>query len=297
MNELDDLIAEELSQPVDPRVSEMAAAIADSFPGSAHAVLFYGSCLREQRLEGLMLDFYVIVTDYRAAYSKHWLAIANRLLPPNVFPFVHNDQNAKYAVLSESDFARECSPLAGSVSVFARFAQPARLVWSADEAARTSAVSAVSSAVATLLRLTRAAMEEEEVEDPLAVWRTAFAYTYGAELRAERSSRPAALVDADPTRYARLAEAAGLAGWTGIGPKTRTAARRKWRQLSRRGKLLSVLRLTKASFTFANGIDYLAWKINRHAGTAIVLKPWQRRWPLLGALTLLPRLLARGAIR
>jgi hypothetical protein len=61
--------------------------------------------------------------------------------------------------------------------------------------------------------------------------------------------------------------------------------------------MLSVVRLAKASGTYAGGIDYLAWKINRHAGTRIEIKPWQRRWPLLAALTLLPRLLRGGAIR
>ena len=70
-----------------------------------------------------------------------------------------------------------------------------------------------------------------------------------------------------------------------------------WRQLQRRGKRLSVTRLAKASFTYAGGIDYLAWKINRHAGTKIEIKPWQRRWPLLGAVTLLPRLFLGGSIR
>ena len=297
MSGLDNLIAEELALPVDPRVTAMAAALAACFPGSARAVLFYGSCLRQQQLEGLMLDFYLIVADYPSAYAKRWLRIANRLLPPNVFPFVHEGLSAKYAVLSEADFARECSPRAGSVSVFARFAQPARLVWSADPPARASPVASIASAVTTLLRLTRAAVPDEEAKDPLSVWRTAFTYTYGAELRAERSSRPAALVDADPDRYARLAEAAGLAEWIDIDPGEHKAAERRWRQLRWRGKVLTLLRLIKASFTFANGIDYLAWKINRHAGTDFVLKPWQRRWPLLGALTLLPRLLARGAIR
>ena len=58
-----------------------------------------------------------------------------------------------------------------------------------------------------------------------------------------------------------------------------------------------MVRLAKASFTYAGGIDYLAWKINRHAGTAIEIKPWQRRWPLLGAVTLLPRLFLGGSIR
>ena len=33
-------------------------------------MLFYGSCLREKQLDGLMLDFYLIVSDYRAAYAK-----------------------------------------------------------------------------------------------------------------------------------------------------------------------------------------------------------------------------------
>ena len=49
--------------------------------------------------------------------------------------------------------------------------------------------------------------------------------------------------------------------------------------------------------TYAGGIDYLAWKINRHAGTKIEIKPWQRRWPLVAALTLVPRLVKSGAIR
>ena len=63
------------------------------------------------------------------------------------------------------------------------------------------------------------------------------------------------------------------------------------------GKLLSVLRLAKASATYAGGAEYIAWKINRHAGTKIELKPWQKRHPLLAAISLLPRLLRSGAIR
>ena len=69
---------------------------------ASRAVLFYGSCLREKQLDGLMLDFYLIVSDYRAAYAKRWLAAANRLIPPNVFYFEQDGLAAKYAVLSES---------------------------------------------------------------------------------------------------------------------------------------------------------------------------------------------------
>jgi len=75
MSELRELVAEELSLPVDPRVSAVAAAIAEKHAPASRAVLFYGSCLREKQLDGLMLDFYLIVSDYRAAYGKRWLAV------------------------------------------------------------------------------------------------------------------------------------------------------------------------------------------------------------------------------
>ena len=113
-------------------------------------MLFYGSCLREQQLDGLMLDFYLIVSNYEAAYGKGWLARANRLIPPNVFPFEHNGLMAKYAVLSEADFLRLNGPETRNVSVWARCAQPARLVWHADDAAQETAVASVSRAAPTL---------------------------------------------------------------------------------------------------------------------------------------------------
>jgi hypothetical protein len=295
--EIERTISAELREGVDPRVTAMAAALAAEYPTAARAVLFYGSCLRDRQLDGLILDFYLIVSDYRAAFGNSWLAPANRLVPPNVFTFAHDGLVGKYAVLSEADFSRDCGPDAFSTSVYARFAQPARLIWVADEAARRRADGAVASAVVTLLHLTRPSMADAEAADGLAVWRQAFAFTYGAELRAERSTRPGAIVDAEPDRYRRLAEAAGVTEPIGDDEGRRRRTRTAWRWRQRRGKTISVLRLMKASFTFAGGIDYLAWKINRHAGTDIKLKPWQRRWPWIAALILLPRLLVRGAVR
>jgi hypothetical protein len=284
------LVAAELSAPADPRAAAMAGVLAAKYPDASRAVLFYGSCLREKNLDGLMLDFYLIVSDYRAAYGKSWLATANRLIPPNVFPFEHNGLIAKYAVLSEADFARLNSPAADNVSVWARFAQPARLLWAADDLARQRAIAAVAGATPTLLSLAAPMTEESDV---LSLWKAGFNLTYNAELRAEKGGRPVSIVDADPDRYRRVGEAALAQGI----PPSPTDAPARWRQLQRRGKWLSVIRLAKASFTYAGGIDYLAWKINRHAGTQIAIKPWQRRWPLIAALTLLPRLFRGGAIR
>lgn len=293
------LVAGELRLPVDPAVAGMAAALAARYPGAARVVLFYGSCLRTADLDGQMLDFYLIVSDYRAAYGKRWLAAANRLLPPNVFPFTHNGLASKYAVLSEHDFHALCGPEASTVSVWARFAQPARMVWAADDAAAAFSVTAVARAAPTLLGLTVPTLSEPVYHDPIPVWRAAFALTYRAELRAERDDRSGSIVDADPERYRRFGEAA-LRDAGPIAPASaavRTQALADWRALQRRGKWLTVLRLMKASATFAGGIDYLAWKINRHAGTRIEIRPWQRRHPLIAAVTLVPRLLRAGAVR
>lgn len=307
MLSLTQLVADELAVPALPQVQQFAAHIAAQYPGAARAVLFYGSCLRSEQLEGQMLDFYLIVSDYEAAYGKGWLAKWNRRLPPNVFPFQHAGLMAKVAVLSESDFHDLNRPAASAVSVWARFAQPSRLVWAADDAARTAAALAISGAAPTLLNAALAFIEREV--DVLDLWQSGFRMTYDAELRAERNDRPASVVEFDPDRYNRFGQAA--LRHTAIANELRgdkvhifpdpqgriMQERRRWPALRRRGKLLTVARLTKAAFTYAGGIDYLAWKINRHAGTEITIKPWQRKWPLVAALLLVPKLLVKGAVR
>ena len=303
MSELQELVGDELRTPVDTRVAAIGSAIAAKHGQASRAVLFYGSCLRERELDGRMLDFYLIVSDYRLAYGKRWLAVANRLIPPNVFYFEHDGLAAKYAVLSEPDFAHECSRNAWTVSTAARFAQPSRLVWSADEKAAEQAIDAVANAGPTLLGWALPVSSTGGSEN---LWERAFSLTFNSELRAERGDRAAALVKADRDRYDRfgslaLKEITREAGVRTSGEaalsRTRRQAERWWRRKQRKGKLYSVARLAKASLTFAGGAEYIAWKINRHAGTDIRLSPWQRRHPLLAGLTLLPRLLKSGAVR
>jgi len=193
---------------------------------------------------------------------------------------------AKYAVLSEDDFHRLNGPETRNSSVWARFAQPSRLVWASGAEARTRALDAIARATPTLL----AAAGRRKGETILDWWRRAFALTYSVELRAERKGRAASVVDSDPARY----EAFGKAAETLVPAR---AAGEGWGRRRAEGKALSVLRLAKASATYAGGAEYIAWKINRHAGTRIELKPWQKRHPLLAAISLLPQLLRSGAIR
>ena len=98
------------------------------------------------------------------------------------------------------------------------------------------------------------------------------------------------VVDLDPQRYARFTRPA-------LEVASTMRPHRNWVWRRAEGKALSVVRLAKASLTFAGGTDYIVWKINRHAGTNFELKPWQRKHPLLAGLSLLPRLLKSGAVR
>ncbi|HEV7232827.1 MAG TPA: hypothetical protein VGN36_01180, partial [Sphingorhabdus sp.] len=276
---LTQMVADELAVPAQPQVQAFAAHIAAQYGEAARAVLFYGSCLRSEQLEGQMLDFYLIVSDYEAAYGKGWLANWNRRLPPNVFPFQHDGLMAKVAVLDEKDFHNLNRLDASAVSVWARFAQPSRLVWVADDAARLMAARAISGAAPTLLNAALAFVEREV--DVLDLWQSGFRMTYDAELRAERNDRPASVVEFDPERYERFGKAAlqhtlianelrGDKVHILPDPQRRIMQERnRWPGLRRRGKMLTVARLAKAAFTYAGGIDYLAWKINRHAGTQI----------------------------
>lgn len=307
MPSLVQLVADELAVPALPDVHAFAAHIAAQYPNAARAVLFYGSCLRSEQLEGQMLDFYLIVSSYEEAYTQKWLVKWNRRLPPNVFPFEYNGLVAKVAILSEEDFHNLNRPEASAASVWARFSQPSRLVWSANDAARTTVATAISGAAPTLLNAALAFTEREV--DVLDLWQTGFRMTYDAELRAERNDRPASVVEFDPNRYVRFGKAAlphtpiandlrGEKVHILPDPQGRIMQERnRWPALRRNGKLLTIARLAKAAFTFAGGIDYLAWKINRHAGTQIEIQPWQRRWPLVAAMFLVPKLLVKGAVR
>lgn len=301
---LRELVAAELSLPVAPAVARLAGAVAARFGKATQAVLFYGSALRASDVDGLMLDFYVIVDDYAAAYGPGWRARANALLPPNVFPIVDGGLSAKYAVLSAADLRRLCGPETRNPAVWARFAQPARFAWARDADSRATIADSVAYSAPALLDAAASTLPRSL---PLAqLWAECFALTYNTELRSERAGRPTALVDADPARYATFTKpalaAAGIDA-TVVGdhitlhaPRDPRAVR-DWARRRRAGKALHAARLLKAAFTFDGGLDYLAWKIGRHAGASVAIRPWHRRWPLLGGLALLPRLLRSGAVR
>jgi hypothetical protein len=303
-------LAEELRRELPPAVTALAAQLAQRANGAAAAVLFYGSNLRDARLDGV-LDFYVLLDRVSAWPGPRLAAIANRLLPPNVGyleTMVEGQAlRAKYALISVAQFRGGVSPAALDTTLWARFSQPCCCVWARSDADREAAIDAVRQAVITAAGW--AAELGPARGDALAYWRALFANTYAAELRVERSARGGDLVARDAKRYARLLpeawHAAGIAFESTedgelaprLSPSARATAARRWALRRRLGKPLNIARLLKAAFTFDGAMDYAMWKVERHSGVRPEVTSWQRRHPLLAAPGLYRRLRKLNVLR
>ena len=291
-------IRRELSNPQPPAIMAAVEVAKERFGEHALGVLFYGSCLRTGQVADQILDFYIIVDDYRSAYGSGLLAAANRILPPNVFyaetRFDQTTIRAKIAILSLQDFIDRAGPRHLNISIWARFSQPVALLYPANPAVSESLTEAVAEAAKTMI--CAALPMTPEIAGPKEVWQKAFELTYSAELRSEGSSKAAELYGLDRKRYDAITPLVfkALEGTPSI---SRGTAQRRWFWRRANGKTVSFLRLVKAAFTFEGGVDYLAWKIRRHSGVEIEIRPWQRRHPILAGFLLFLRLRLKGAFR
>ncbi|TNE63124.1 MAG: hypothetical protein EP335_10780 [Alphaproteobacteria bacterium] len=305
---LDQFILAEWQRDVPKEVTAAATDIAARYGDSVAGIIFYGSCLRTGEIEDKILDFYVIVDRYRAAYTKRWLAVGNRILPPNVFYHEMDVDGmtvrSKYAVLSRADLSFRTRPECLNVSVWARFCQPCLLMLARDDETQTEIARDIAAAAATmlsnLLELKPAARQSRDL------WVSAFEQTYAAELRSERGGKGLEIYLLDQDRYDRMTPlvlaALGLHGepeGRATQPSRLQAFRPRFRWWLRRmnGKLVSFLRLIKASMTFDGGIDYLAWKIRRHSGVEIEITPWMRKHPVFAGISLFWSLRKKGAFK
>lgn len=310
---LETLAAAAVAMPLAPddataAAEKLAREVAARHGAGVAAVLFYGACRRDSDASGL-LDLYVLTTGHRAFHRRALPTLANAALPPNVLLWRGGGPGAplraKVAVLTLAQFEQRMRAASLDTTLWARFCQPSTLVLARDEAARRRTERAVAQAVETAA-LWAARLGPAE-GTPADYWRGLFARTYAAELRTERGDRPGRLVAADAAWFDRAFPLAlarsGLAAAPGedgtFRPGLPRGARwlRAWALRRACGKALNVLRLAKAAFTFEGGADYLAWKVERHSGTAVDLTDWQRRHPLLAAPAVLWRLRRRGAVR
>ena len=311
---LTDLICRQISQPVSPAIHALADTLLGTYGKTVLAVLFYGSCLRTGTDLGGLVDLYVIVDSYPAAFPKSILSALNKLLPPNVFylevPFEDRRVRAKYAVLSMEDFNCGTSKRWFHSYLWGRFAQPVGLLCTRNDRVAGQIQSALTQAVLTFIARVLPLVPSPFTSREL--WRKGLELSYRAELRAERPHKLTGLFEAAPDYYECITRAALASlrfpvenqesdtGWhytVNISKWAPRISRLDWMVRSWQGKILSVLRLIKGTLTFRGGLDYILWKIERHSGVRVEAPPRLKRYPFLATCVILWRLYRQGAYR
>jgi hypothetical protein len=271
----------DLAQPPPAGIKPLIDALQARYGAALCAIVLYGSTRRSADPRDGLVDLLVLVRSYREIHGRGPTAVMNRLLPPNVY-YLEAGLDAerlrcKYIVIRLDQFARRTA--GGLDSYFwARFTQPCRLVWSTDEA--TGNDLAVCRARAATTYAGEGAALGQGRFDALGFWQRSIGATYGCELRPEPPGAAAALVARDPEFWTGLSDLLlpQLDGVTQHGDSFeidgRSTAGLRWARRRIWGRTLNVLRLLKAAGTFANGVDYLCWKLERHSG--IRVEPTER---------------------
>ncbi len=287
---LSDRIAERLDAPIDPAVAAFARALAED--AGADAVLFYGSNLRTGSLKGV-LDFYVLLPG--AEQSRIWPRVSYHEREDDAEKG-DNMLRAKVATMALSTFAKAASGDLADTTIWARFVQPAALVWQRNDAARGRVTDAVRSAAITSARLAAALGPASGTAEDY--WRALFRATYKAEFRVEKAGRENDILSVNAAHFAGLLplalDAAGIActlSGDRLTPSFSASERSRvlswWKRRKRLGKPLNFTRLIKASTTFDGAAKYAAWKIERHTGMPVEVTPFRERHPLLSAPSVL----------
>lgn len=310
------LVASELATPTRESARALAEAIRAE-RGDVSSILFYGSCLWRETDEGVF-DFYVLVDRYRDTYEEAWLAVGNAILPPNVF-YIETQHagvtlRAKYAVLSVADFEAAVQPGCVHPYIWARFAQPSRLVYARDAEARDFVARCGAQAIVTLMQRLMVFMPASDRSQRFslsALWQRAFAMTYGAERRAESENYISSIYETAPARYDKAAEFAfeelkrqgfieraserggGHAYEVEMPPSKRRLMRWRWHLARPVARLLAIFRLLKTAFTFGDWVPYAIFKLERHTGEPIELTDRQRKHPLIFAWPVIWRVYLR----
>ena len=295
-------------------VSPLVELLQVRYGANLRAVLLYGSCLHSGDLNGLF-DLYAVVDSYNAAHRSRLAAWLNALLPPNVYYLETALEGgiklrAKYALLSLKDLQEGVSPRWFHSYFWARLCQPTALLWARDQDTTQKIYAAFGEAVYTLISRSLPLLPARWSTQDL--WQESLTWTYRAEFRPEQPGRQEQLFNASVAYYRaitplalaelHLVAAAGVSAenqeyLSDITPFRRNLARLAWQLRIVQGKLLSVLRLMKAAYTFQGGVDYIIWKIQRHSGVRMEASPFLRRHPLLALCTLSLRLYLKGGVR
>jgi hypothetical protein len=276
---------------------EVLSAFVDKITGqyadAVIAIIFYGSCMRSREYKDAMLDFYVVVDTYKNTYKSRWLTIANSVLPPNVFyleVFINDEiYRAKFAIISKQALMKKVSRRAFHSYFWARFAQPFSYLFLHNDQDKNWLVHIQESAITTFHNNVSGSINNTVASQEF--WVKGFELTYLSELRAESENRADSIYKANASFYDEVFKKLPVIG------NQRSGNLFVWKLRMALGKLLSLMRLLKATTTFTNGVDYIAWKIERHTGEKIEVTDRLRKYPWLFIWPILIRLIRNKSVR
>lgn len=305
---LESWLGSEADQPVNADVEVLKKALLRR--RGVAAVLFYGSGLWGDAGADTLYDFYVLVDRYQDWAPGRALAAGGNVVPPNVYlveePHGASVLRCKVAVMRLIQFRKGAEGRSFTPQIWARFCQPCRVLYTRDAGVRAQVIAALASAVRTFHERTLPLVETLDVPS---FWEAGLKSTYATEVRSEKASRAAKLVDAS---RASLTERTRLVlplcrpkAWltpSGVIASELSPRAKRWRRMCRAlkrplQKTVPVARLIKAAFTFRGGLDYLRWKIEKHSGVHIPPSEFQRRHPVIAGLLLLWHVRRKGGIR
>jgi hypothetical protein len=303
-------------RPIPPAISFLTDELVAKYGQATEAVLFYGSCLQHGNPYDGIVDIYILVDHYRHAYDRGIAAVANYILPPNVYyhetMFHGRTIRTKYAVISMEQFQKACTMQWFHSYFWGRFCQPSLVAFTAHDQAKKIIVNTVATSILTFLARTVPCICEGNDGELTweRLWHEGLQMSYSAELRPERADRTERILKAGSTWFKAVTLPAlqalpfqvawhecGTIRYASIPRKLSIKCRISWVVRRVQGKCLSVMRLAKASFTFKGGVDYIVWKIERHSGVKIEVTPFLRRHPVLAMIALAWRIFSRGAAR
>ncbi len=281
-----------------------ARKLQKKFDASTLAIVLYGSWLRGKR--DTVVDLYVIVDNYKHLDSPLDKVLIN-FLSPNVYQQVGSNLaenfRVKFAVIGLEHFKKRITNDFHPY-FWARFAQPTQILYVKNEQVMQILEATFKEATKRMIIESIPMLPRQFTTEML--WETALQLTYRAELRSESRTAPQSIIEKSLPELEILtklvASECSLKNLDNVwlNDTKRINYFKKaiiWQTRFFIGKVLSILRLLKAVFTFENPLDYLVWKIERHTGIKEEPTRLQRKHPLIFSWSLIWRLYRKGGFR
>lgn len=305
MDDLTSYIQDETNAAVHPNAMLLAKELSQH--ASVQAVIFYGSGLWKESTDQTIYDFYVLIDSYKSYGSPSLSAFGGALVPPNVYykQITHNGQmlRCKYAVMTLKQFVSAAKGQSFTPHIWARFAQPCRIVFTHSEDVRQQITKAITQAINVFHKRTLelCAVKKISIKD---LWVKGLQMTYSCEIRSESPERTEQIFNAQVERFLKVTSMVlgvdkNSPDQVFDNPKYNSSKLNLMMFYIKRPimKLVVISRFIKAAFTFSGGMEYAQLKIRKHSGVDFEMTEFQKKHPLIGGWPVFWKVIRAGGLK